>query len=377
MRTKATSVGKVLIRAPNWIGDAVMAEPALRRLRGLFRDAHVAIIAPRPVADLYDGEGLADEIIVTNVRGVKSFIRECRRLGRLQFDLAVLLQNAFSAALFAKASGIRRVAGYPTDGRRLLLNPVIALDRNHKAGHQVFYYMRIASGLESALTGAGEGGNPAGGYPIAGEEVTPRLRATGESRDRAARLLAEQGIESGAQSGRGPLLLLNPGATNSRAKRWLPERFAEIADLLAAEMGFRTAIIGAAGDLEVAQRVAGRMRTGAAVLAGKTEIPEVKGLLAHASLLVSNDTVAAHIVAALHLPTVVIFGPTEHFATHPFSDHSTIVRHPVECSPCMLRDCPIDHRCMTGVQVGDVIQAVERLLGLRILPAGISSAVRG
>src|SRR5215469_15733224 len=99
MRTKATRVGKVLVRAPNWIGDAVMAEPALRRLRRVFGQAHLAIIAPRSVAHLYEGEGLADEIIVTDVRGARSFIRESRQVGRQQFDMAVLLQNAFSAAL--------------------------------------------------------------------------------------------------------------------------------------------------------------------------------------------------------------------------------------------------------------------------------------
>src|SRR5262249_59340099 len=102
-----------------------------------------------------------------------------------------------------------------------------------------------------------------------------------------------------------------------------------------------------------------------------------KGLLAQASLLISNDTGAAHMAAALGLPTVVVFGPTEHFATRPYSDQATIVRHPVECSPCMLRDCPIDHRCMTGVQVAQVKEAVERLLGLRVLPSGIGSPVRG
>src|SRR5713226_4239234 len=113
MKTQSTSVGKVLVRAPNWVGDAVMAEPALRRVRGLFRHAHLAIMARPWVAGLYEGEGLADEIIATEAQGVRSFIAESRRLRGRRFDMAVLLQNAFSAALFAKACGIRKVAGYP------------------------------------------------------------------------------------------------------------------------------------------------------------------------------------------------------------------------------------------------------------------------
>src|SRR5262249_27504515 len=174
-------------------------------------------------------------------------------------------------------------------------------------------------------------------------------------------------------AGQDPLLVVNPGVTNSRAKRWLPERFAEIADLLATHIGFRTAIIGAPGDLEVAETVARKMRTRAAMLAGRTGISDLKGLLARASLLISNDTGAAHIAAALGIPTVAVFGPTEHFATHPYSGKAVVVRHPVECSPCMLRDCPIDHRCMVGVKADDVGQAVERLLGLKIAPSGVKS----
>jgi heptosyltransferase-2 len=375
MRTKSTSVGTVLVRAPNWVGDAVMAEPALRRLRGVFSQAHLAIAARPWVAGLYEGEGLADEIIATDVRGVRSFIAECRRLRGRRFDMAVLLQNAFSAALFARASGIRKVAGYPTDGRRVLLNPVIAIDRDHKMRHQVFYYLGIAAFFESLFDGS-ELRVPGGECVAGGDEVTPRLRATPEARERAARLLAREGIESGQQTSQ-PLLVLNPGATNSRAKRWLPERFAETADLLSTEIGFQTVIVGAAGDCEAAQSVAARMRTRAAVLAGKTDISELKGLLARAAVLISNDTGSAHVAAALGIPTIVVFGPTEHFATHPYSDKASVVRHQVECSPCMLRDCPIDHRCMRGVQVDDVRRAVERLLGLTNLPIGTNSAVRG
>jgi heptosyltransferase-2 len=156
--------------------------------------------------------------------------------------------------------------------------------------------------------------------------------------------------------------VINPGATNSRAKQWLPERFAEAADLLAAREGFQAVIVGTAADVEASERVARLMRSPVAMLAGRTSISELKGVLACSSLVISNDTGTAHVSAALGVPTIVIFGPTEHVATRPLSDVATVVRHPVDCSPCMLRECPIDHRCMTRVEVGDVYAAARALL---------------
>jgi heptosyltransferase-2 len=374
MRMKAISARKVLIRAPNWVGDAVMAEPSLRRLRDVFSHAHLTILAPPSVTGLYEGEGLADEIVVAGGKGVRILARESRLLRQHRFDLAVLLQNAFSAALLARASGIRKVAGYPTDGRRLLLDPVIPLDRNHKTNHQVFYYMKIASFIESAVAGQAAT-DPAGDeQSLSVDAITPRLRAAPEATDRAFRLLKQE-LTRGrpSHSDDAPLLVLNPGATNSRAKRWLPDRFADLADQLSRQVGFQTVIIGVAGDIELCQAVAERMETRGAVLAGKTDTADLKGLLSQAALVVSNDTGSAHVAAALGIPTIVIFGPTEHFVTRPYSHNAQVVRHQVECSPCMLRDCPIDHRCMTGVQVSDVREAVERLMALKVVPAGVNS----
>ena len=374
MRIKSTSLRNILVRTPNWVGDAVMAEPAVRRLRAVLRDAHLAILARPGVASLYEGEGLADEIIATDVRGAVDFMKESRQIRERRFDMAVLLQNAFGAALLSRASGIRRIAGYPTDRRRLLLDPVIPFAPDYKTSHQVFYYLRIALVLESLLGCREDGNATADETELPTDAITPRLSATAEASERAVRLLAGHGIRTGRPDD-APLLVLNPGATNSRAKQWLPERFAEVADRLATETRFQTVIVGAPGDCDVARTVAGQMRTPAAVLAGKTDLSALKGILAQASLLISNDTGAAHVGAALGIPTVVVFGPTEQFATHPYSDKAIVVRRQVECSPCMLRDCPIDHRCMTSVQVEDVCRGVERLLGSNRMPVVISSAV--
>ncbi|HVF89452.1 MAG TPA: lipopolysaccharide heptosyltransferase II [Blastocatellia bacterium] len=359
------SIKRVMVRAPNWVGDAVMAEPALREIRRIFSGARITMLARPWVAGLFEGEDLADDLIaVRDARGltqsVSRFFRESSQVRRERFDLAVLLQNAFGAALIARAGRVRMIAGYPSDGRRALLDLVVPFDADYRTDHQVSYYARIAAEVERRFTGTSL-------VPV--EAARPRLRATGEQVEWARRLLAQAGASAGAIGDRPivavgdrPIVALNPGATNSRAKQWLAGRFAETADRLAERDGFQTIIVGAEGDREAAEETASSMRTPALMLAGRTSISELKGALACSSLVISNDTGPAHVSSALGIPTVVVFGPTEHFATRPLSDAAVVVRHDVECSPCMYRDCPIDHRCMTRVEVDDVYLAARDLL---------------
>ena len=373
-----------MVRAPNWVGDAVMALPALRELRRIFADAEITLVARPWVAGLFEGEGLADNLIaVSDSKGIfqatSNFINDARQLRHERFDLAVLLQNAFGAALLARVGGAKRIAGYATDRRGALLDEVIPFEPNHKTRHQVRYYLNVAAALEQAFTGEAR----------VDFEATPQLRVSDKLRERGRLILedalarrdAETGKRDGATGRRGDgagrlpvspsprlpvspsrLLALSPGATNSRAKRWLSERFASTADRVAERNGFQTVIVGTTGDVEVANEVASRMRSDAVVLAGRTSIADLKAILACTSLVISNDTGTAHVSAALGVPTVVVFGPTEHFSTRPLSEVARVVRHDVECSPCMLRDCPIDHRCMTRIEVDDVYSAAQGLL---------------
>jgi heptosyltransferase II len=390
---------KVMIRVPNWVGDAVMAEPALRHLRQVFKDAHITFVARPWVAGLFEGENLHDELIpVTDAKGfqqsLQKFFKETRLLKRQAFDYAVLLTNSFGTAFTARVAGIPKIAGYATDWRGALLHKAIPFEKDYKAKHQIFYYLTIALEIERDLQKD---------VQVDLQSPQPQLHATAESLNRARELFAEAGIIISERTGcrsieksevnqplsltgsqqlaigstapdpyvqirnpqsaiRNRLVALNPGATNSRAKQWLRERFAATADTLAERDGFQTVIVGAAGDVEVANEVAQLMRTPVANLAGQTTIAELKAVLALSSLVLSNDTGAAHVSAALGVPTVVIFGPTEHFATHPLADLSAVVRQDVDCSPCMLKDCPIDHRCMTRVEVPDVYVTAKKLL---------------
>jgi heptosyltransferase-2 len=347
---------KVLVRAPNWVGDAVMALPALRELRRIFAGSHITLAARPWVRGLFDGERLADNLIsLTDAGGIfgraAHFILEAGRVRRERFDCAVLLPNSFGTALAARAGGAKKIAGYATDARRLLLDQVIPFEPGYKTLHQVRYYLNIAAHIETGITGKSA---------VDFQHCEPRLEVNEEQRQHARSMLERFGI--GAAAGQGSILAINPGATNSSAKRWPAERFARTADRLNEREGFQTVIVGAAGDKPVAEGVARLMRTDAAVIAGETSIAELKAVLACAGLVISNDTGTAHVSAALGVPTVVVFGPTEHVSTRPLSRRAAVVRHDVECSPCMLRECPIDHRCMTRVEVDDVYVAAQALL---------------
>lgn len=351
--TRVTTIRRAMIRAPNWVGDAVMSLPALRELRRILADAEITAVARPWVAGLFDGEGLFDDLLFVDEEGSRArrlaaFFKTARELRARKLDLAVLFPNSFGAALLARVGRARILAGFPADGRSVLLDLAVPRTREIKAAHQVTQYLRIAAAVETHLRGESR---------VELDGVRPRLQACDGDRNRGWGLLCRKGLDYAR-----PVAVINPGATNSRAKRWLASRFAETADRLAEKDGFQIAIVGAPGDEDAASETLSFMRSKAALLAGETTIADLKAVLACAAVLVSNDTGAAHVAAALGVPTVVVFGPTEHESTRPLSDGAEVVRREVPCSPCMLRDCPIDHRCMTGVQADEVYVAAQRLL---------------
>jgi heptosyltransferase-2 len=308
-----------LLRSTNWIGDAVMSLPAIRAVRERFAEAHLAVLARPWVADLYAREASIDRVIP--YPGPKWAL--IRQLRAERFDCAILLQNAFEAALVARLAGVPRRIGYDRDGRGWLLTDAIPVPLSGEIPrHERFYYLEL-------LRRAG---------------IIERLPESGSIR------------LTGWESPRGDTVGISPGAAYGNAKRWFPERFAEAA----LRLGSPVAIFGAAAEYELCEAVARRIREGggtACNYAGKTTLAEFIEQAAACRLFLTNDSGAMHIVSALGVPSVTIFGATDHTTTGPTGPLARVVRHPVDCSPCLLRDCPIDHRCMTSVTVDQVVEA--------------------
>ena len=336
-----SSLSRVCVRATNWLGDAVMSLPAIRALRGILPHAHLAVVARPSVADLYARESAIDRVIPYTVSGGLNARRAfAAGLRGERFDAAILLQNAFDAALMAWLAGIPERIGYNRDGRRLLLTQAIAVpEPGDIPRHERFYYLELLrrAGMIHAL--------PA--------DNAIRLDRIDAARDAGERHLSALGVE-------GPAIGISPGAAYGGAKRWLPERFAEAARSFA---GHTALIFGAASERDLCQSLAEQIPN-ARNLAGATSLREFIDLAAACRLFLTNDSGAMHAASAAGVPTVAIFGATDDTTTGPTGALVRVVREHAECSPCLLRECPIDHRCMTAVGVERVTAAGRELLEL-------------
>ena len=345
----------MIVRGVNWVGDAVMTIPALRELRRLLPSAHITLATRSWAEGLFADADFLDDLLVYDrgPRDLGALVRQTREWRRRRFDAAVLFQNAFEAALIARAASVPIRFGYATDGRRALLTHPLPVPAWRGERHEVFYYLNIIAELERLLDGA---------TTIDDREPRFALRVSGERREGALELLRAEG----ARMGHGPLVALCPGSTNSRAKRWPTTSYAALADLLIESAGASVALVGSRDEEDISIEVARLMHHRPVMLTGRTGLAEVVAVLSLADLLVTNDTGPAHIGAALDRPTLVIFGPTVPAATRPYSPLAEIVRRPPNCAPCMLRDCPIDHRCMTAITPEEVFERAVRLLDRKV-----------
>jgi heptosyltransferase II len=340
---------RILIRATNWVGDAVMSLPAIRVVRERFPDAHIAILARPWVFDLYSREGVADEVIPYNAAAGRKDLGAkwtvARRLAAERFDIAILLQNAFEAALIARLAKIPRIIGYNRDGRGFLLTQSIPVPAPGEIPrHERFYYLELLrrAGIVDAL---------------------PDLAAIHLTRDitAGAALFAARKVAL-------PVIGVSPGAAYGNAKRWLPERFAESSLELAGFLDARVALFGSESERELCESVARLIGPRAINLAGRTSLREFIDMAAACRLFLTNDSGAMHIASALGIPSVTVFGATDDSTTGPTGSLARIIREPVDCSPCLLRECPIDHRCMTRVPSSRVTSAAVELCSLTNRP---------
>lgn len=338
---------KIMVRAPNWIGDAVMSLPALAALRARFPQAEIVLVAKPWVSQVYLCEPAVNRQIVyypeNTHRGPRGFWKLVRALRAEHFDAAILFQNAFHAAWMAWLARIPVRIGYARDGRSALLQEAVEVPAPEAYGHQAYYYLHL-------LFRAGLIDKP---QPI--EEV--RLVLADSEKKWAAKRIEYLGLG-------GPRFLVGlcPGASFGPAKRWLPDRFASLADRLIGGLHADVLIFGSAEERPLAEDIARTMEHTPTVVAGETTLRQLMALMAQCRLIVTNDSGPMHLAAGLGLPLVAIFGSTDESATGPLGSRVRVVQHPVPCSPCGLRECPIDFRCMTGVSVDDVYVAALELV---------------
>lgn len=325
LKEKGRGAPRLLVRFPNWVGDAVMALPALEAIRRSMPVGRLAVLAKPWVAGIAEMSGAAGDVILLEDTGVNAGFRGKLRLAailrRRRFDGTVLLPNSFGSALLAASSGIPLRGGYATDDRGLLLtHPVPAPPGRWPREHLVGYYLDLARSL---------------GFDAEVEPI-PRLSVHPAPLPH-------------------PTAVFAPGATYGSAKMWPAERFVELGRRLAAR-GLGVAILGSAAEIGVCGRIAAGIGPPAEDLSGKTTLHEAAGILAAAAVAVSNDSGLMHVAAAVGAPLAAVFGSTDPKATGPLSPRSRVVRGSAPCAPCFLKACPRRMECFENVSV-DMVEA--------------------
>jgi heptosyltransferase II len=342
--TDPDSFRRVVVRAPGWLGDAILSLPAAAAIRRHFPSAHLTIVAPASIAPIFREQTpvAPDEVIELpdSTRDAVAILKKGR------FDAGILFPNSFRSAWQFRRAGIRARWGYGTAGRGWLLTRRSARVRGRGKLHLIDYYRNLVRGLD-----------------IACADEIPSLGPNPSSAGRAAALLAERKVPPSA-----PIVGFAPGAAYGQAKQWPPDRMAQVIARLAAETPATCVIVGASHDRDAARAIESWLRAHAPAashrvvdLVGRTNLGTLVGVAARAAVFVSNDSGAMHVAAAVGRPVVAIFGPTDERVTRPIGAHDVITQ-PVFCRPCQLRDCPIDHRCMKRITVDTIVSAVTRRL---------------
>lgn len=329
---------RLVVRSPDWLGDAVMALPAIRAVRAHYPDAHLTVAALRGIAPLHR--------LVPGVNEVRAFDRgaasERAVLREGAFDVGLLLKNSFASAWRMRGAGVPERWGYRRDLRGLLLTRGVPVGGARGGDvHQSQYYLTLLRRL---------------GIPPGSFDAT--IRVPGALREAGRRLLERHRLDVASRT----IVGIAPGAAYGHAKRWPPAHVAELVGRLETE-GVTSVLVGAADDRDAGlaiESATGRAvvdRGGLVNLIGQTDLETVIGLLTWCRAFVSNDSGAMHLAAAVGCPVTAIFGPTDERVTSPLGRHR-LLKVDVRCRPCMLRECPIDHRCMRGIAPERVLESV-------------------
>ena len=334
-------LNSILIRGTNWIGDAILTLPAMAAIRATYPHAHIAVLAKPWVADIYSLFSDVDEVIIYENKydTPAGVFRLANVLKKRNFDAAILLQNAIESAIIAFAARIPLRTGYDSDGRGLLLTHSVKRTKEIRKVHQIDYYLEMVKALGCVA-------------------VDRQMRLDARINPQDAQSVVKKYLPETNKA----IIGIAPGATYGPAKRWLPERFAAVADKLSDSFPLQGILFGSKSDWETAEDVRKAALSELINLAGKTNLREAIYLISQCRLFISNDSGLMHIAGALNIPTVAIFGSTNPVTTSPAGSKTTIVHQDADCSPCLEETCPTDFRCMKLISVENVFAAAQSIL---------------
>ncbi len=321
---------KIAVRMTNWVGDCLMATPALRKLRQIYADAEIHVVVAQHLVTLFENNPYINEVI-----GFESRLQLLSSLKEKKYDKIYVFPRSWDSALIPFLARIPERIGYANQGRGLLLTQTKKRSAAVRAEHQSGSYWNL----------------------VTGEAAIP-------SQEKRADLVLDPCVEQWAQEifkekfPAKKVVGIAPGATYGSAKMWRPERFAELANRLLRDSNLSVLFLGGAKEGEWIHSLTEKI-PGAVSFAGKTNLQEAAALMQRCAVVLTNDSGPMHLAAAMKAPLVVLFGPTNYEATGPMGAH-TLIHKRVVCSPCLLRHCPIDHRCMEQITVDEVYEAIVK-----------------
>jgi len=348
-----TTIKKVLVVAPNWLGDAVLAMPAIARVRGLFPDSRITVLGLPHICELFKESPYADQRLIYS----DTLLSTIRNIKKEKFDLTILLPNSIRTALMVYLARIPLRCGYNRDGRGVMLNMGIKVDARTKELSQTEYYINIVNSVIQKISGNDKKIPLNPPLEKGGEGGFEWLHISLEETQHANKILKNYNIPSGSL-----IIGINPGAAYGSAKRWYPERFARVSSALVTRYKATVIIFGSQQELGIATEIEDLSEVPVINMAGKTNIRELMALIKQCTVFITNDSGPMHIAAALNIPVVAIFGSTDPEKTGPMGDGNIIIRKGADCSPCFKRKCPTDLKCMDLITVEDVIAGVDRIL---------------
>lgn len=341
---------KIIVRSPNWIGDAVMSIPALKQIRRIFSGVTITLCSRSLIKDVFSEADFIDEILIFDKSDnpTRNLIRQAQIWREKDFNIAILFTNSFASALLARLADVPLRFGYSTDGRSFLLNKAFPVPEWKENRHESYFYLNLVREVE----------NDVFGKTTISEDLDISIKVSELRRTEAREILEMNGVDTLKRT-----VALGVGSINSMAKRWGAEKYAKLNDLLQDKANMNVILVGSKNELDIAMQVYNQSSLKPVVLNGKVSLAQTIAILSEIDLLISNDMGLAHVAPAVGTKTLVIFGPTNEKATQPIG--SEIIRKQVECAPCMLRKCPIDHRCMKLIPSEEVFIKALKMLEIR------------